>query len=91
MKINLTTDQFIDQYDGSVGCVYPSNGHSSYYIGSNLGPKLQPIYLVDGELYADTTMEELAAQGWPVVEKHHGQPDWEKVRADFEEALMIKE
>lgn len=89
-EINLNIDEFIASYQGNVGCVYPSNS-KSYYIGSNLGPNLQPIRLLDGELYADTSVQELADEGWPVVEKHHGQPEWETVRADFEEALTIEE
>ena len=63
-RVNLTIDEFLSDYAGYVGYVYPM-GEDSYYISSNIQGKLYDIQLLDGSLFATNSMSELEESGWP--------------------------
>lgn len=63
-RVNLTIDEFLCDYDGCVGYVYPME-EDSYYIHSNIQGKLYDIQLLDGSLFATNSMMELEEGGWP--------------------------
>lgn len=85
LKINMSINEFVDVYKGSVGCVYPYNA-DSYCIGTNLRPNLACVELNDGYLFAEDSMRNLAQSGFPATYFEYDEIAYQKA---YEERCKI--
>lgn len=63
-RIHMLIEEFLDEYEGIVGCVYPTD-EESFYVASNVQEKLHNVELLDGSLFATDSMETPHELGFP--------------------------
>lgn len=81
-RIKLFIEEFLNEYEGIVGCVYPTD-EESFYVASNVQEKLHNVELLDGSLFATDSMETLHELGFPAETFTYDADEYQRLCDEF--------